>query len=393
MKKNFYLPLALFLIALVVVSSISYGYSVTVKDALNRVVVIKTIPKRVISLSPSITEIMASLGLLNKLVGVDSISYKDPYYGISEYCKTHNVTDVGGYWWSAIKTEKIIALKPDLVLADAGAHYKLLKFFEDYNLTVVYLHAGAARSIEDIYTDIATVAQIFNVSSTRVSEVIQSIENNITVARQFLAPYKSIRAVVVVGFYEGIWVAGKATFIDDLLSKIGVTNVATTVGWKAVNIETLASWKPQIIILDTSYYNNKTLTEYGLTKLNAKLVFLSKSEIDMLSRPGPLIGRAALMLAQRIASVLGPAPTPTPITKTMVKTSTVTNTVSYTVTKTNTVTKTSTTTMTKEFASATTIVKTHTETIEKTPYGLIAGISIAVILLGIAIGYLISKRH
>jgi len=212
-KKNFYLPLALFLIALVVVSSISYGYSVTVKDALNRVVVIKTIPKRVISLSPSITEIMASLGLLNKLVGVDSISYKDPYYGISEYCKTHNVTDVGGYWWSAIKTEKIIALKPDLVLADAGAHYKLLKFFEDYNLTVVYLHAGAARSIEDIYTDIATVAQIFNVSSTRVSEVIQSIENNITVARQFLAPYKSIRAVVVVGFYEGIWVAGKATFI------------------------------------------------------------------------------------------------------------------------------------------------------------------------------------
>ena len=383
MRKSFYLPIALLLIALVVVSSISYSYPVTVKDALNRVVVIKTMPKRVISLSPSITEIMASLGLLNKLVGVDSISYKDPYYGISEYCKTHNVTDVGGYWWSAIKTEKIIALKPDLVLADAGAHYKLLKFFEDYNITVVYLHAGAAKSIEDIYTDIATVAQIFNVSSTKVSKVIQDIENNITVARQFLAPYKSIRAVVVVGFYEGIWVAGKATFIDDLLSKIGVTNVATTVGWKAVNIETLASWKPQIIILDTSYYNNKTLTEYGLTKLNAKLVFLNKTDIDLLSRPGPLIGKAALMLAQRIANVLGPAPTVTPITKTVVKT----NTVSYTVTK------TSTTTMTKEFASATTIVKTHTETVERTPYGLIAGVSIAVILIGIAIGYLISKRH
>ncbi|NPA98552.1 MAG: ABC transporter substrate-binding protein [Crenarchaeota archaeon] len=383
MRKSFYLPIALLLIALVVVSNISYSYPVTVKDALNRVVVIKTMPKRVISLSPSITEIMASLGLLNKLVGVDSISYKDPYYGISEYCKTHNVTDVGGYWWSAIKTEKIIALKPDLVLADAGAHYKLLKFFEDYNITVVYLHAGAAKSIEDIYTDIATVAQIFNVSSTKVSKVIQDIENNITVARQFLAPYKSIRAVVVVGFYEGIWVAGKATFIDDLLSKIGVTNVATTVGWKAVNIETLASWKPQIIILDTSYYNNKTLTEYGLTKLNAKLVFLNKTDIDLLSRPGPLIGKAALMLAQRIANVLGPAPTVTPITKTVVKT----NTVSYTVTK------TSTTTMTKEFASATTIVKTHTETVERTPYGLIAGVSIAVILIGIAIGYLISKRH
>ncbi len=382
MTKYPYFLIAMLVVIMVLLSSIAHSYPVVVKDALNRTVEIKTVPEHVVSLSPSITEIMASLGLLDKLVGVDSVSYNDPYYGIAKYCRTHNVADVGGYWWSAIKTEKILALKPDLVLADAGAHVKLLKFFEDYNLTVVYLHAGASKSLEDIYSDIAMIARIFNVSKTRVSQLIQSIENNISLARQFIAPYKSVRAVVVVGFYEGIWVAGKATFIDDLLSKIGITNVATTIGWKAVNIETIMSWKPQIVIIDTTYVTNKTLTEYGLNKINAKLVFLNKTEVDLLSRPGPLIGEASVLLAKRIANILGPVSTPTPVTKTIVSTSTISHTV----------VKTSVTTVTKEYASATTI--TSTKTVQQSPsYGEIIGVSIAIIIIGVTIGYAIGKRH
>ncbi len=382
MTRYPYLLIAVLVLAMVLLSPISHSYPVTVKDALDRAVEIKTAPKHVVSLSPSITEIMASLGLLDRLVGVDSISYKDPYYGIAEFCKSHNITDVGGYWWSAIKIEKILALKPDLILADAGAHVKLLKFFENYNLTVVYLHAGASKSLEDIYSDIDMVARIFNVSETRVSQLIQSIENNISLARQYIALYKTVRAVVVVGFYEGIWVAGKATFIDDLLSKIGITNVATTIGWKAVNIETIMSWKPQIIIIDTTYVTNKTLTEYGLNKINAKLIFLNKTEVDLLSRPGPLIGEASVLLAKRIVDALGPAPTPTPVTKTIVSTSTVSHTV----------VKTSVRTVTKEYASATTITSTKPVK-QAASYGEVIGISIAIIIVGIAIGYVIGRRH
>lgn len=372
--------IAMLVVMMVLLSSAAHSYPVVVKDALNRAVEIKSAPERVVSLSPSITEIMASLGLLDKLVGVDSISYNDPYYGIANYCRTHNVADVGGYWWSTIKTEKILALKPDLILADAGAHVRLLKFFEDYNLTVVYLHAGASKSLEDIYSDIDMIASIFNVSKTRVSRLVQSIENNISLARQFIAPYKSVRAVVVVGFYEGIWVAGKATFVDDLLSKIGITNVATTIGWKAVNIETIMSWKPQIVIIDTACVTNKTLTEYGLNKINAKLVFLNKTEVDLLSRPGPLIGEASVLLAKRIANALGPISTPTPVTKTIVST------------RSHTVVKTSVTTVTKEYASIATI--TSTKTVQQPPsYGEIIGVSIAIIIIGITIGYAIGKRH
>ncbi len=382
MTKYTYFLLVMLVVMMVLLSPVAHSYPVVVKDAMNRAVEIKTVPEHVVSLSPSITEIMASLGLLNKLVGVDSISYKDPYYGIANYCRTHNVANVGGYWWSAIKTEKILALKPDLILADAGAHVRLLKFFEDYNLTVVYLHAGASKSLEDIYSDIDMIARIFNVSKTRVSQLIQSIENNISLARQFIAPYKSVRAVVVVGFYEGIWVAGKATFIDDLLSKIGITNVATTIGWKAVNIETIMSWKPQIVIIDTTYVTNKTLTEYGLNKINAKLVFLNKTEVDLLSRPGPLIGEASVLLAKRVANALGPISTPTPVTKTIVSTSTISHTV----------VKTSVTTVTKEYASIATI--TSTKIIQQPPsYGEIIGVSIAIIIIGIAIGYAVGKRH
>jgi len=53
-------------------------YPIEVVDALGRTVVIEHPPKRVVSLSPAITEILFELGLENRIVGVDSYSNYPP---------------------------------------------------------------------------------------------------------------------------------------------------------------------------------------------------------------------------------------------------------------------------------------------------------------------------
>jgi iron complex transport system substrate-binding protein len=275
-----------------------------VRDALGRTIMLNKTPERVVSLAPSITESLFYLGLSDKIVGVDNISYTDPYYGISDYVKKHGIVPVGGYWWSAVSVEKILSLKPDVILADAGAHQPLLHVFQQYNLTIVYLHGGSSRSIEDIYDDFKIIATIFNVSNSKITSFISKLEDEINKYDTLITKNIShLRVVVVVGIYNGIWVAGKSTFMDDILSRLGLVNAAKTIGWSAVSIEDISMWKPDIILVTAMGISNDTLKKAGLYNLGIPIVFMSKNLTDALSRPGPLILRAPSLLYSFLLSV------------------------------------------------------------------------------------------
>ena len=277
----------LLVIITVLTSNIPVAGTITITDALGRTVTLESTPKHIVSLAPSITELLFYLGLGDRIVGMDSISINDPYYNISTTARERNVTDVGGYWWSAISIEKIISLNPDLVIADKGAHKPLLQTFEDYNITVIYLNGGSAKSLQDIYEDLGIIADIFNLTS-KVQEFIKQVEDSFNTYRSRLTPYQNMTFLVVVGVYNGIWVAGKSTFIDDALSRLGLRNAADVIGWKAVSIEQIASWNPSVILVSSEVGNN-TLRQSGLYSLNSKIILLNKETTDALSRPGPLI--------------------------------------------------------------------------------------------------------
>ncbi len=285
-------------IILLQASGIQSSPSITITDALGRTVTIEKTPARIVSLAPSITELLFYLGLGDRIVGMDSYSIKDPYYNISETGAVRNVTDVGGYWWSAISMDKILSLKPDLVIADKGAHKPLLQAFTDYNLTVVYLNGGSARSIQDIYQDVGIISQIFN-TSDKAREFIEQVESSLNTYRGKLSPYSNYTILVVVGIYNGIWVAGKSTYIDDVLSRLGLRNAAETIGWKAVSLEEIASWNPGIILISGDL-DNQSVVQAGLYSLGSKIIILDRETTDALSRPGPLLIRLPALLYQTL---------------------------------------------------------------------------------------------
>jgi len=284
-------------------SFFSEGQQIVVVDAIGRTIVLDKIPERIVSLSPSITEILFYLGLQSYIVGVDSISYNDTYFGIDRYVREHKVVDVGGYWWSYVKIEKILALKPDLILADKGAHIPLLDTFRDYNLTVVYLNGGASRSLNDVFYDFTLISQIYGVED-KVTRFFDEVEKTIAQYQRRIEPYRNTSVLIIIDVYNGIWIAGRATYMDDLLTRLGLNNAAKVAGWKAVGLEQLYEWKPKIIVVCSEFVSEATLRDLGVYTLGVPVVFLNKTEVDILSRPGPLIQKAPAVLYKAVEKAL-----------------------------------------------------------------------------------------
>ncbi len=317
------------LVTIIILSLITPGYITTfannapnyilIKDALGRTINITEKPLKIVSLAPSITEEIFYLGLQKYLIGVDNTSYSDPHFGIADYLKENKITPVGGYWWSTISVEKILSLKPDIVFADKGAHIKLLDFFNKYNITVIYLNAGASKSLQDIYEDLNILATIYG-KEQLVTNFIKKVEKNIATYRVKFESFKYKKILVVVGIYNGIWVAGKSTYIDDMLSRLGLENVADVIGWKSVNIEKIIDWSPQLILITSMGITRDIVEKSGLYKTGAQIIFLDQNTTDALCRPGPLIIYLPSLLYKYLSSIN--------ITETQSETNTLTTTTS-----------------------------------------------------------------
>lgn len=262
---------------------------ITVVDSLGRTLSFESPPNTVISLSPSITEILAFLGELDKVIGADSQSISSVWYmNASHILSMKGAVDVGGYWWSAIKIEDIMKLRPDVVLADRGAHLPLLKVFDEYNIKVLYLNGGSSNSFNDILSDIELVATVFG-KEGRLDSFIEDADRAFSKARETVISKGERKVLVVIGIYGGIWVAGKGTFIDDVITRTGLINAARTFSWSVVNIEKIMEWDPDIILVTPMGITEDVIKESGLDVFKDKMFILNDTEADIILRPGPTI--------------------------------------------------------------------------------------------------------
>jgi len=112
------------------------------------------VPRRVVSLQPSVTVILDRLGLLDRVVAC------------TKYCvEVCQAAGTGGRSiiqdsWSA-KAEEILAAKPDLVIASVP--YKLEAVAEILKAGAQFLGL-APKSLNDIYSDISSIAGIVHAS-------------------------------------------------------------------------------------------------------------------------------------------------------------------------------------------------------------------------------------
>ncbi len=274
-------------------------------DALGREVVVEARPSRIVVLAPSITETVCMLGQCGRVVGADSFS-------LNVEGLPGNVTDVGGYWQP--DPEKIISLKPDLVLACSGvpAQERLARLLEQHGVTLFFTRCDRSRDWSDIMWDVRSVALLLGVPE-KGEEIISWMESVLSNVSAAVANETRPSVALAVYFDEkGVWVSGGGTFQDTMIATAGGVNVFSRLhGWAMVSYEDILAADPDYIVATKSdpAAANATLAAAASTPIGetrayreGRFCIVYGDYVNMLNRPSP----RAVLGAQLLVSILHP---------------------------------------------------------------------------------------
>ena len=173
------------------------------KDQLNRVMHLQTTPKRIVSLVPSLTELLCDLGLETSIVGITKFCVHP-----NHLLKTKSI--VGGT--KQIHLDRIKELQPDIILCNKEENTKEITETCEVISTV---HISDIYTIDDTIQLIEMYGELFS-----IEEKALEISNQIKIEHEkFQAWIENRPSLKVVYFiWKNPWmIAGNKTFIDYML--------------------------------------------------------------------------------------------------------------------------------------------------------------------------------
>lgn len=205
---------------------------------------LKKTPKRVVSVSPAVTEIMFLLECGDKLVGKTEFCNYPP--------QTKNIQSIGGI--NNANLEMIIALKPDLVITSSIFTKKMFEIIE--NASIPIMSFQERNSIERMYDIIEIIGNIMD-REAKAKEIIYDFKQNLSKIKQDRETSLRAKGIsslpkiyYVVGFGQGgDFSAGKDTYINEIIELAGGDNVAKkSVNW-SFSTEELFANQPDFIFV------------------------------------------------------------------------------------------------------------------------------------------------
>lgn len=209
----------------------------TFTDQMGRLISIPYPPQRIISLVPSQTELLFDLGLDREVVGITK-------FCIHPAEKFKKSIKVGGT--KKVDLNKIYDLRPDLIIGNKEENDKtqIESLMKDFPVWM--------SDIKDLPDAIDMIKQIgvLTARSEKANAIAESINE------QFLSlniQQNHVRAAYFI-WKEPYMLAGKQTFIDDILSRVGFENVISTDRYPEITIDQLISLGPECIFLSSEPY-------------------------------------------------------------------------------------------------------------------------------------------
>jgi iron complex transport system substrate-binding protein len=288
-KKS--LPLAL-LISLLLNISIE-GKERLLTDEMGRKVKIPYPAKRIISLAPSITEILFALGLNEEIAAV------------TNFCDYPEAVlkkpRIGGFINPSI--EKIVSLKPDLIIATRdGNRWETIHRLSDLGFSVYVINPKSFSGVMKAIHHIGVMVGREEESKKIIGNMVLKKEDIVTRTKSFLKP----KVFFQIG-YTPIITVGKGTLADDLIRLAGGNSISRdeSVSYPLYSVETIISKGPEIIIMSSmeskrDYLNLvkkwQNWTSIPAVKKNAIYVIDS----NLVDRPTPRIVEGLESLAKMI---------------------------------------------------------------------------------------------
>ena len=240
-------------------------------------------PARIVSLAPSITEMLFAMDAGGQLVGVTDFCDYPP-----EASKKPKV----GY--SNPNMETLVALQPDLVVAPNDfLKPDIIAKLEQLKIPVFIL---GDKNIEGIFVHIQTLGRIVG-RSPKADAVAMQLRQQVAAIQQRIQGMTPVRMLYVLNSQPLITV-GPGSFIDQLIGMAGGINIAakSATPYPRLSLEAVLQEDPEVLVFPVgkaegiSESEQQTWRQWS-TMTAVKRGRLHQISADWLNRPGPRIAK------------------------------------------------------------------------------------------------------
>ena len=287
MKKIALIVLISFFLALIGAGQSSAR---TVTDETGRSVNITPHPQRLVSLAPGITETLYALGLGDKIAGVTT------------FCDwpaaVRKKTRIGGFTNPSV--EKIVSLRPDLILATADGNRKdTITQLERLGLPVYVINP---LNTNGVLKSILHIGEITNRGAV-AGKLVATLQNKLDNISHQIRRKSKPRVFFQLGL-EPIVTAGRGTLINEVIERAGGVNVAgrDMANYPRYSAEGIIGAAPEIIIFAPMVNDNEFAAVKRFWQKFKDVPAVKNNKIypidaDLINRASPRIFDAVEMMA------------------------------------------------------------------------------------------------
>ena len=182
-------------------------------DEFGRKITVPDDPRRIVSLAPSITEIIFALNQESRLKGVTQFSDSPP--------EAVKLPSVGSY--VHLDLEKIVALKPDLCIATKdGNPIKIIERLENLNIPIYVVNP---KNLESIMKTMVGIGRLLN-AEDRAKTIVEEMQSRVNHVKSTVSKASGKPRVFFQIGISPLVSAGTPTHIHELISLAGGKNVS-----------------------------------------------------------------------------------------------------------------------------------------------------------------------
>ncbi|MDG6221928.1 MAG: ABC transporter substrate-binding protein [Candidatus Bathyarchaeota archaeon] len=225
-------------------------YPITITDGAGNTVTFAEYPERIVSIAPSCTEILFSIGLEDKIVGVPIYDNYSPE--IQSAIASGKIATVGDF--QTISVESVVALDPDLILSKGGFQLSTANRFIELDKTVVIvIHSGFTGYLDDI----SLIGQITG-NEQEAAAVVAGIQADAQLIEDKVSDLEKPTVYVEYGSMNSF---GGNSVVNELITLAGGVNVFADYNgqYLSTSTEEILNVNPDIIIISegvmSSYYS------------------------------------------------------------------------------------------------------------------------------------------
>lgn len=278
---------------------------VSVIDANGRTVTTKEAPTRIVSCSPSMTEIVYALGIGDHLVAVTD--YCDWPADVNARKANGSLIVAGGYFTPSV--EGVIAAEGDLIMIDKGVQAQMDMLPQLDNTGQKYIVLDKGVTFDEVYLTILMIGEICWVKE-EAEDLIESMNDRLENIEAIVEDVEDIPTLSFAVWLDPIYPSGNGTFAADVISHARGMNVYNDqVGWPMVAVDSMLDRDPDYLVVSMMYLptsgeeiisdlENDTIWSEMSCVQNKRVYIMTGQADNVFSRPGPRMVDAVELLAK-----------------------------------------------------------------------------------------------